>query len=135
MPFTVTYDPETDSVRTRISGSLDKALIAEFFGEVVRVATEHRCTRILSDLRQARVAASAPDIYSEVDSAEHQSVPRDLRRAIVISRDMRDYRFWETVCRHRGHPGVKLFTDYDEAARWVLESGAGPVHEGETEET
>ena len=124
MPFTVNYDREAGCVRTNIVGRIDKELVGAFFAEVGRVATENRCTRILSDLREARIAVSTLDIFAEVESPEHASIPRNVKRAIVISRDMRDYRFWETLCRNRGFLHVRIFTDYDEAAEWVLGDSA-----------
>jgi hypothetical protein len=120
MPFTVTYDREADCIRTRIVGRLDKELVGAFFAEVGRVASGTRCSRIISDLREAKIAASTLDIYGEVEGPEHTGIPRSHRRAIVISRDMRDYRFWETTCRNRGFLGVRIFTDYDQAAEWLL---------------
>ena len=125
MPFTVTYDRVDDCVRTSIVGRIDKDLVGEFFAEVGRVARENRCSRVLSDLREGRIAASTLDIFSEVESPEHGSISRNVRRAIVISRDMRDYRFWETLCRNRGFRHVRIFTDHDEAAEWVLGNSAG----------
>lgn len=122
VPIEVTYDREADCVRTKIVGRLDNTVVSAFFAEVGRVSAENRCSRILSDLREARIAASTMDIYEEVQKPEHSGIPRSHRRAIVISRDMRDYRFWETTCRNRGFLGVRIFTNYDEAADWLLGS-------------
>jgi hypothetical protein len=120
MPFCVTYDSEIDCVVTTITGNMDRELIADFFTEVGKIATENNCERILSDLRGAKIAAPITDLYEMAKSIEDKGVQKSLRRAIVISKDHNDYTFWETACYNQGHQIVRIFQDYKQAKDWVL---------------
>ena len=123
MPFRVTYSPEDDCVLTSLSGDLTTEVVSAFFAEVLRVAAESGCGRVLSDLRDARIVASAADLYWMADALTKKDVQTLTRRAIVVARDQDDYGFWETLCTNRGHRNVRVFEDYDEARRWALQAG------------
>ena len=88
--------------------------------EVGKVAGEHECTRVLSDLREATITAPLTDIYEMAKAIEKKQVLKSFRRAIVISKDHQDYAFWETVCYNQGHRMVRIFQSYDQARKWVL---------------
>ena len=57
-------------------------------------------------------AANGMDIFS-------------IRRALVAQDDLENFRFFENVAVNRGQR-VKLFTDIDEARRWLLGPAAEP---------
>lgn len=120
MTFRVMYDVDTDCVVTSVAGELNKEVVLEFFTEVGRVAAEHRCKRVLSDLRKAKIVASTADIYLMAKMLGEKKIDKSFKRAIVISRDEEDYTFWETVCFNQGFQSVRVFRDHDEAKRWVL---------------
>jgi hypothetical protein len=120
VPFQVIYDSEAACIVASLSGDLDTKVVAAFFGEVLRVAAENDCGRVLSDLRDATIVASAADMYWMADALSKKNVQSLRRRAIVVSRDQEDYSFWETVCANQGQGNVRIFEDYDEARRWAL---------------
>jgi hypothetical protein len=120
MAFKVEFDSEMACVATSITGDLDKEVINAFFMEVGKVAGEHECTRVLSDLREATITAPLADIYEMAKAIEKKQVLKSFRRAIVISKDHQDYAFWETVCYNQGHRMVRIFQNYDQARKWVL---------------
>lgn len=122
MPFQVKHDATQGLIKAAMTGDLDRPLVAEFFTEVLRVATETGCGRVLSDLREARIVATTADIYWMAQALAKKKVQALHRRAIVVARDQDDYAFWETVCSNLGHRNVRVFEDYDAARRWVLES-------------
>ena len=121
MPFQVTHDTTLDCIRATLSGDLETKLVAAFFAELLRVAEESGCRRALSDLRQARIKASTADIYWMAEALKKKNIQTLERRAIVTASDREDYDFWATVCANMGHRAVRVFQDYDEAKRWVLE--------------
>lgn len=57
MPFRVDYDPSLNCILATLSGDLDRPLIGAFLTEVLRVAAESGCERVLSDLREGRIKA------------------------------------------------------------------------------
>lgn len=119
MSFRVEYDGAIDCVVTTISGPLNKEVVLEFFSEVGRVAKQNKCTRVLSDLRKAKIAASTTDIYQTADALGNKQISTDFKRAIVVSQDEEDYAFWETVCFNQGFQNVRVFRVYDEARQWI----------------
>lgn len=121
MPFYVTYDSDNDCVVTMIEGILDKEVVLAFFKEVGSVAGKNNCTRILSDLRNAKIVAPVSDIYAMAKLLDSMNISPSFRRAIVITTDHDDYRFWETACYNQGHSSVRLFENYERAKKWVLE--------------
>ena len=120
MPFQVIYDSETACIVATLSGDLDTKVVAAFFDEVLRVAADNDCDRVVSDLRDATIVASAADMYWMADALSKKNVQSLQRRAIVVSRDQQDYSFWETLCANRGQGNVRIFEDYDEARHWAL---------------
>ncbi len=119
MPFHVKYDSKIDCVVTTITGNIDKSLIDDFFVEVGKIVAENNCRQILSDVRDAKIIASVADIYNMAKSIKSKGILTSLRRAIVISKDHKDYTFWETVCYNQGHQMVKIFQNYEQAKDWL----------------
>jgi hypothetical protein len=56
--FDVRYDEETGCVHASYRGRLDRDSMHRYAKEIVRVASEHACTRFLNDLRKARIGFS-----------------------------------------------------------------------------
>jgi hypothetical protein len=122
MSFRVSYDETRDCVVTSIAGPLTKEVVMAFFAEVGRVASEKKCMRVLSDLREAHIAASTTDIYQTAGTLGNNKISPAFKRAIVVSRDEDDYAFWETVCFNQGFQNVRIFQDYGEAEQWITSS-------------
>ena len=119
MTVRVVYDNETDCILSSVIGPLDKEVALALFSEVGRIAVENQCTRVISDLREAKVAASTADIYLLAKSLGSTQITKVFKRAVVVSRDEEDYAFWETVCFNQGFQNVKIFRDYDKAKQWI----------------
>ena len=119
MTIRVVYDSEMDCLLTSVTGPLDKEVALALLSEVGRVAVENQCTRVLSDLREAKIVASTAEIYRIAKSLGDTQIAKEVKRAVVVSRDEEDYAFWETVCFNQGYQNVKIFRDYDEAKQWI----------------
>lgn len=120
MPFYITYESKNHIVLTLIQGNFDKDLLREFFTEMVAVALENDCNRILSDLRVAKINFRHQDIPAMAKELDTLNVPASFKRALVISSDHEDYQFWEKVCHDQGYRYVKIFEDYVQAKVWLL---------------
>ena len=119
MTVRVVYDNETDCILSSVIGPLDKEVALALFSEVGRIAVENQCTRVISDLRDAKVVASTADIYLLAKSLGSTQITNVFKRAVVVSQDEEDYAFWETVCFNQGFQNLKIFRDYDEAKQWI----------------
>ena len=109
MPFSVKYDPKLKCVMAQITGPLNPIVFKQFFMQMGTVVAEHDCKRVFSDLTKARIDASITKIYNHVKSPEHQKISVSTKRAIVVSDEIEDYKFWETVCYNQGYDQVRIF--------------------------
>lgn len=119
MPYTVTYDTETDCIFVTIEGELNLLLLDSMAAEVSRCIKEHGCRRILNDLRNTKLTGHAIDIYSMPKHALRAGVTRSVQRALVVSGAFSEFRFLETVFINRGNI-VRLFNSIDDARRWLF---------------
>ena len=122
MTIRVVYDSEMGCLLTSVTGRLDKEVALALLSEVGRVAVENQCTRVLSDLREAKIVASTAEIYRIAKLLGNTQITKEVKRAVVVSRDEEDYAFWETVCFNQGYQKVKIFRDYDEAKQWIAQA-------------
>ena len=108
-----------------LSGIINIQMIKGAIPELARLLKEHNCFLILNDSREAVPDVSTIDIYSlpkffsEMLSEAGVQVHK-LRRAIIVSKDMNEFAFFETVSRNRAQ-NVMLFRDPDEAKKWLKE--------------
>jgi hypothetical protein len=124
MSNSVTYSQEDGLIRIELQGKVDKALLKELASLTARIAREHDCYLVLNDAREATSGLSTLDIFdlpriivqilTETGIEVHK-----FKRALVISNDVDDFTFFETVSRNRGQT-VTLFRNFDEAKLWLL---------------
>jgi len=124
MPHTITYNPDLSIIKIKFEGNITLNETKEIFSESLQIANEQNCFLFLSDYREAIMKLSTFEIYelpkilSNVFVASKIPVHR-LKRALVVAKDLEDYRFFEVVTANQGQ-NVKLFQDLDEAKKWLL---------------
>jgi hypothetical protein len=110
----VIYRPDEDYVHAMMKGEVDLAMVHRYTGEIIEQLNAHHCRRLLNDLRKASPKLSTLDIYELPawieEEAERAGIDRYCKRALLVSRDFEDYRFFETVSRNHGHL-VEVFAD------------------------
>ena len=125
MSHTTTYNSETHVIETKVQGNLILAEAKEIISKIVHVAKENSCFLCLSDYREAEISLSTVEIYdvpkiiSDI-SASQGLRAADFKRAIVVKKDLKNFRFFETVTLNSGQ-NAKLFQDIDEAKKWLSE--------------
>jgi hypothetical protein len=127
MPYEIRYDAKTDCVYSCYEGEIDKQMAEEYAVEIVKVLREHSCMRSLNDMRNAKVKLSTMEIYEYPIYLEQLGYERLVKRALVVSQDFEDYRFYETVSRNYGHlveifsesEKFHLFRDMEKAKKWL----------------
>jgi len=125
MPYSVKYDTETNCIYISVEGQLNLSLFDNMAAEVSRCINENNCKRILNDMRHARPAKSVVDIYNMPRLALKAGVVRVVRRALVVSEPMSEYRFLETVFVNQGNI-VQLFNNINDAKRWLFSEKQTP---------
>lgn len=124
MSNSVTYNQEDGLIRMELQGKVDKALVKELASRTAILAREHDCFLVLTDAREATTVLSTLEIFElpklivEILSETGVEVNK-FKRALVISSDIDDFSFFETVSKNRGQ-NVSLFRNIDEARSWLL---------------
>ena len=118
MPVKLTYDSQHDCLVQEFVGVVDEDLIKQQVKLVVAASKEHNCKRLLNDMRQAELGLSIVEIHEIPKFLENEGVDRSWKRAVVFSKDFRDYHFYENVAFNIGFT-VKVFTDRQKSLDWL----------------
>jgi hypothetical protein len=120
MLYEVAYDAGRGCIVTRIDGALDIPVAKEFLAELARVISTSGCERVLIDLRAAVLMLSMGDLYFAARLPPEAGIPIGIKSAaIVAEKDWFEYSFLGRVARDQGQT-VRMFTDPDEAIRWLM---------------
>ena len=123
MSHTLTYNPDAHWIETKIQGDLTLKEVKEIFAESTSMVETKNCSLFLSDYREAVLKLSTINLYelpgllaNGFASSEHKA--SQLKRALVVARDLEDYQFFENVTVNAGQ-NTKTFYDIDEAKKWL----------------
>ncbi len=120
MSFKVNYDPEGNFVTGTISGKVDTEVVREYADEVTSKALQHDCKKFLNDMTNAEITLSTTEIFTLSKVFEKKGIDMSWRRAIVVSKQLDDYQFFETVAFNQAY-SVRVFTDRAAAKDWLKE--------------
>lgn len=116
--FSVHYDEECDCLVGSFAGTLNQETLKEYSIEVAKTASKHDFRYFLNDLREADVDFSLIEIINIPGILHAAGLDISWRRAIVVSANLENYRFFETAANTRGF-NVEVFTDLNEAMNWL----------------
>ena len=119
MPYKIHYEKEQDYISVTVEGKFALSTLKELAAKVAENIEHYGCNRILNDMRLAKMTRGTIDIYNMPTTASNEGVEKRCKRALVVSEESSDFHFLETVFLNQGH-NVKMFTDIDEAMRWLL---------------
>ena len=120
--FKVSYQVEGGIVSGKIEGGLTKELAAKYFTQVGALASERGYSRVLTDVRAARLLANVVDMESLSKDLSSLGLAPAFKRAIVLSEDVKAYKTWENYCFRNGYQQIKLFFDHEKAVDWLSEN-------------
>jgi hypothetical protein len=125
MPHAISYNSDAGVIEIKVQGDFFLREAQEMISEALDVAKEQNCFLLLCDLRAATVKLSTIEIYQLPNVVSDKSAslglhPHKLKRAFVVTNDLKEYDFFETVTVNRGQ-SAKVFRDIDEAQKWLLE--------------
>ena len=125
MSHTIIYNSESHVIEIKVQGKLTVDEIREITSEIAQIAVAKNCFLCLSDLREARLNLSTlelyelPQIISDMLASAGVNV-HGFKRALVVAKDLENFRFFETVTSNRSQ-NARLFQDIDEAKKWLSE--------------
>jgi hypothetical protein len=110
-----------------MEGDIDIETVTEFGKEAGKLLSKHGCKRILNDARKANVKLSTLEIHDLPQFIETAGVDPLCKRALIVSQDFDDYKFFENVSLLKGHMlGIfadtetfSIFRSAEEARDWL----------------
>ena len=128
MCHTVIYNSELHIVEAKLQGDMTLGEVQEIISKIAKIAKEKDCRLILSDFREVSRKLSILEIYELPDRIKTIFTSFDInvlqyKRANVVAKDLGDYVFHENVMVNRGQ-NEKVFTDIDQAKKWLMENSA-----------
>ena len=120
MPYEIIYQKEKGYIAVTVTGNFVLSALMDLAVDVAKRVAQYDCHRILNDMRQAKLTRDTLDIYSMPSGAREAGIVQHDKRALLVSEHSSDFHFLETVFINQGHQ-VKLFTQADEAVRWLLD--------------
>lgn len=125
MPYAIRYNEEMHLIEMKHAGKLVFGESITLTNEMLKMAREKNCHRVLSDYRETILSLSTLEIYKmprvihEAAAAEGLDA-RQFKRALVAGRGSQSLRFFEIMSHDLGHV-AKVFFNLDEARTWLLQ--------------
>lgn len=124
MSHSVTYNSEARIVELKVHGTVDQEEARDITSEVLRIAKERNCLRVLSDYRDLTdlnlstlEIYKLPGVIAELASTYGLQAIQ-FKRALIVTSNLKDLGFFETVTVNSGQ-NAKLFQDADQAKTWL----------------
>jgi len=121
---TIIYNSEESVIEIKVQGDFFLNEAKEIFTEAAQVAKAQNCFLVLNDMREATVKLSMIEIYEmpKMIAAIFALLGLNVykvKRALVVTKDLKIYGFFETVTLNRSQR-AKYFFDMDEARKWLF---------------
>ncbi len=116
-----TFMQEDQCLHVRLTGHQDLEVLQQLVHDIVDQCMATTCRHVLVDARESTGAMNTVDKYELGMTAASFSMS-GIKVACVDMGERTDY-FFETVAVNRG-VSVRIFTDYDEAQAWLLNSNS-----------
>ena len=128
MTHTVPYNSELHIVESKLQGNMTLVEVDEIVTQTAKIAKEKECRLILNDFREVSRKLPLWQIYELPDRIRTIFTSFGInvwlyKRANVVAKDLDDYIFHENVMVNRGQ-NEKVFTDIDQAKKWLIETSA-----------
>lgn len=115
----IAFEPYLGVVQVVAQGELNNVAWADIVPQMVELARQHDCYRVLCDYRKTIVVESTLGIYHSPDIVRQAEMASLFRIALVYARDEADHHFWETAARNRGM-NVRIFSNRQKALEWLV---------------
>lgn len=125
MSFQVTYHEGENYIESFLEEDFNWSVMERMVPRISKWVNEKNCTRILLDFRGGNLDLPTLKIYLMPERLGEEFKKYgvrllDLKRAMVIKGNDRDYHFLETVSRNNSQ-NLHLFLDKGDAKKWLLD--------------
>lgn len=125
MAYIIRYNEEMHLIEMKHQGKFAFGDSITLTNEMLKMAGEKNCHRVLSDYRETTLALSTLEIY-KMPRVIHEAAntegtdARQFKRALVAGKGSQSLRFFEIMSHDLGHI-AKVFFNIDEARVWLLQ--------------
>ena len=116
----IRFDSEKGIIWIVVSGPVSKNYAAEFLPEVVKVAEENKCQKLLFDIRNTLITEFLGNVLDYIVEIESIGFKKSYKIATVHTVDEEMNQFLTQNMRRQGFD-YRLFTEIDEAANWLIQ--------------
>jgi len=121
MKLTVVYEQETCIIRVTFPSPYQESNNGKtLISQILPVAQEHCCTRILIDMRRRELVSSKISSYLAGSKCEELGFSKKFKAAVLYARNEQAYQAFETFVRRRGCV-IRVFKDEQLALAWLLD--------------
>lgn len=118
--LTITHDSAINACVVRVRGRHHRPGDSHHLMEVAQQRSrEHRCTRLLLDMRRADIISSTFDTFETIEKMPLSPIKYYQRVAAVYNGDLENHRFLETLAFNRGISGLRVFSNIRQAREWL----------------
>jgi len=114
----VNYMDSSNIICVRAKGYLTSENMVNVASQVLKMAAEKNCSRVLCDYTETRFVESILGIYENPFRNRAIGFPISIRVATIYTTEEREHLFWETVSRNRGFD-FRVFKNGEEASEWL----------------
>lgn len=123
MPFKVEFDPIENLIIARALGKTNITSLIQMLKEIIILAKQVHCFRILTRLDEADLQVDTMEFYFLPNTIsktikEHGLAEYNFKRAFVGAENQKLLHFYETVTLNSGFH-TKMFSDIEEAKEWL----------------
>lgn len=114
----VQFKPEFGIVYARIEELRDLRFSREYSEQILSIAAEYGCKRLLIDVRSLDISAASKDNFEALIRLVNLGLDRSIARALLFDVALDDLMIYETVARKLGF-NVRLFRNQSAALGWL----------------
>lgn len=126
MELKISYSKQLDVVIATPVASITKENVWKTIRETLEVCDQNNCFNIVYDVRQCKLGQSTTQSLQTMGNlGNFPGMTFKHRTAVVYNPKLyptERAEFVENVINNRANPAYRIFIDYDDAMKWLIES-------------
>ncbi len=119
MRYSIDFKSNSDYLIVKIEDEIDLESFKAFAIDVSGALKKHHYSKVLYDLLSSSLKLNIVEIDEVPELLSQLGIDPSIKRAMVVSDDFKKYNFFQTTS-HNKRLNVKIFKNYSEAKKWLL---------------
>lgn len=120
MSFAIQLDQSQSLINAKLLGEITPDLAIEFFQELLHKIKTTGASRIFTDATELKLVEPIEGFLDVPKQMLKMGFPTDTKRAILVSGETENFKYWENLLFSRGYQRVRLFWGEKEAREWLM---------------